>query len=168
MGMKALQQRIALGSEADLTVPTSDQLYPLGYIATIEDSATKTVKKFIYVKANGALTAYVPLMITWSSTTAAEVTTTAVATMNNYRMIGIPQQAFTSGYYGFLQIYGDALSNCGATPTIGHTLKVTNGAATVLTDESGSAFGTSTVAIAKEAGTTAAAIFLIGSLAIVA
>jgi hypothetical protein len=168
MAMKALQQRIALGNEADLTVPTETQLYPLGYIATIEDSATKTVKKFIYVKASGALTAYVPLMIAWSSTTAAEVTTTAVATMNNYRMIGVPQQAFTSGYYGFLQIYGDAHCNCAATPTLGDALKVTNAGATVLTTEGSATWSTSTVAMSKEAATSAADIFLTGSLAIVA
>lgn len=168
MGAKAVEERIALGSEGDLINPTSDQNYPLGWIATIEDSATKTVKKFIYVKASGALTAYVPLMVTWSSTTAAEVTTTAVATANNYRMIGVPQQAFTSGYYGFLQIYGDAHCNCAATPTIGRALKPTNAASTVLTDEGSATFGTSTVAIAKEAATSAADIFLIGALVVVA
>jgi hypothetical protein len=55
--MKALETRMALGNIADLTTPVATQEYKLGLVVTVEDSDTKTVKSYMYVKAHTGLTA---------------------------------------------------------------------------------------------------------------
>uniref|UniRef100_A0A6M3LLL5 Uncharacterized protein n=1 Tax=viral metagenome TaxID=1070528 RepID=A0A6M3LLL5_9ZZZZ len=165
MSMKAMNERISLGSENDLANPTSTANYPLGYIAEVEDSATKTVKKYIYVYASTTLTAYVPYLIGWSSTSGQEVIAAAVATSAAvYRTIGVPQVAFTSGYFGFVQIQGDCLANIhtgGA--TAGHCLASKGDNVSVFETLGAATITSAAVGMSKETTTTSgAAIYLFG------
>jgi hypothetical protein len=145
--MKSLDYRLALGNEADLITPTSTQQYPLGSVVTILDSDKTMVKKYLYVCAGAALSAYLPYTIDWTGTAGDEVTTkTPIALVGV--IIGVPQVAFTSGYFGFVQTMGDCLVS--GNLTSGNCLRVKANAATVLTDQSTTTVGTDTVAIAKE------------------
>ena len=156
MTMKAMNERLSLGSENDLANPSSTALYPLGYIAEVEDSATKTVKKFVYVYASVALTAYVPYFIGWSSTSGQEVKAASMASSTTvYRTIGIPQVAFTSGYFGFVQIQGDCLANLAGAATVGHVLVGKGNAVTVLTTAGNATITDAVLAMNKTASTTA-------------
>jgi len=99
--------RTALGNQTDLTTPTEAQVYKLGTIVETIDEDTKSVHKYIYVKSHGALTQYQPYVVTASGTAGSEVITAApVATASAVVLVGVPQVAFTSGYYGFVQIEG--------------------------------------------------------------
>jgi len=120
--------RIALGNKADLTTPTSTRQYPLGGIIVVEDG-TK-VSRYVYVKANGALTQYQPICIVNSNTSGAEWTTASPVTQTeNINIVGVPQVAFTSGYYGFVQTEGTVTAKIAAvTHTVGDYLKLTSGA----------------------------------------
>lgn len=164
MTMKAIGNRLSLGSEDDLSNPSSTAKYPLGYIAEVEDSVTKTTKKYIYVYASAALTAYVPYFIAWSSTSGQEVIAAAMATSAAvYRTIGIPQVAFTSGYFGFVQIQGDCKANLAGAATVGHVLVGLGNATTVLTTAGNATITTAAVAMNKTASTTAGCgIYLFG------
>jgi hypothetical protein len=127
----------ALGDMSDLTTPTSARKYELGYEVVIEDSETKMIKKFVYVKSHGALTAYVPYVLGFTSTAAAEVKTAAPTTntVSPGRRVCVPQVAFTSGYYGFVQIAGDctaALAN--EAKAVGDYLQLLNGGVTLVVD----------------------------------
>ena len=148
-------------SELDLTTPTEAQKYALGKVITVIDSAKKAVKKFMYVKSHGALTQYQPYMISFSSTAASEVITAAPATLAAPgALIGVPQVAFTSGYYGFIQIQGDCTVLMTAeTYAVGDHLQILNtGTALVVDGTSGSTSRTTaSIGIAKTAGTTAVA-----------
>ena len=127
-----------LANIADLTTPTSAQGYPLGFRFRVKSShgatGTEYMTEYIYIKANGALTAYVPLMLNFSGTDAAEITTTAIATSSVYREIVVPQVTFTSGYYGFVPIKGYCLVNPDTTPTAGHYGTAVNASPTVAVD----------------------------------
>jgi hypothetical protein len=106
---KTLVKRFSLGNISELTIPATTQAYPLGMRIQIEDDTKRAIKEFIYVKAHDALTAYVPLILTYGSTAAAEVVTAATAKSSVYTRIVVPQVAFTSSsYYGFVQVKGDA------------------------------------------------------------
>jgi len=128
----------SLGNIGDLTTPTSTPQYPLGFRFKIKEShgatGTEYMTEYIYIKATGALTAYVPLMMNYSGTDAAEITTTAIATSSVYREIVVPQVAFTSGYYCFVPIKGYCLVNPDTTPTAGHYGTAVNGTPTVAVD----------------------------------
>lgn len=111
-----VQNRIALGNINDLTVPTSTQQYKLGTIVTIEDTDKTSVKVFKYVKSHTALTAYQPYIITHGATAGSEVITAAPAALTSAVVeVCWPQVAFTSGYYGWVQIRGNLTSAVTAT-----------------------------------------------------
>lgn len=126
MVMKSIDTRFALGSEQDLTVPTSTQKYPLGMIYECEDSDTKTIKKYMYIYGGSGKTVAVPYMITWSTTSGQEVGATTPATFAAPgRLIGVPPATIASAYYGFVQIEGHceaALPIC----TAGYFLNIEN------------------------------------------
>ena len=135
------QVRFALGKIEDLTTPSSTQKYPLGATVTLEDTSKKSVKKFMYVKSHGALTQYVPYIITRSSTAGSEVITAAPFTLAAPgQLVCVPQVAFTSGYYGWVQIQGDCVAiTTDETSEIGDFLQVLNaGVAFVVDGTSGS------------------------------
>lgn len=97
--------------ETDLTTPTADinPTYVLGGVYTFKDSSyPNMVKSFMYVKSHTTLTQYQPYMIVFSNTSGSEVITAAPTTQASGVTIGVPQVAFTSGYYGFVQIEGRA------------------------------------------------------------
>lgn len=161
-------------SENDLITPTSTQLYPLGYIQTVQDPDKKAVKKYMYVKSHNTLTAYVPYAITYSSTSGSEVITAAPSTLTAPgQLLCVPQVAFTSGYYGFVLIEGDgSVLMTAETYAVGDFLQVINaGAAAVVDGTSGAAaITTASFAICKAAGTTAVsrAAYLFGQKAVIA
>lgn len=129
MGNVNAYTRISLGNTSDLTTPTSSAYYPVGGVVEVTDY-DGPVKKFMYVKSHGTLTAYQPYAIVPSATygliTAAPATSTTVI-----NKIGVPQVAFTSGYYGFIQIEGAATAKLAAeTHTIGDHLEVVSAATT--------------------------------------
>lgn len=106
----SVNSRMALGNEADLTTPTllQDASYKLGEIVPIIDSATKMEKLYMYVKSHTTLTAYQPYVLNFTGTAGSEVKTAApVTTAAPGQLVCVPQVAFTSGYYGFVQIKGD-------------------------------------------------------------
>lgn len=110
----AVNTRVAI-SEDVLTTPSSTQAFPLGTIVEVvekannsSETASKAVKKYIYVKSHTALTAYQPYVLADSSTAGSEVITAAPATLAAPgQKVVIPQVAFTSDYYGFVLYQGD-------------------------------------------------------------
>lgn len=139
--------------EYDLTTPTSTQgTYPVGTIAVFQDSDYPTeIKSFMYVKAHAALTQYQPYTVVGSnSTTTPLYVTAAPATLASGVTVCVPQVAFTSGYYGWVQISG----RCSAllaneTHVQGDYLELLNTGTTLIVDgTSGStAFSAKSVAI---------------------
>lgn len=168
MATKPLTTRTALAKIEDLTYCTSDRRYPLGLVVEIEDSDFKAVKKFMYIKAHAALTAYVPYAIDFTATDANEVATKApVEIAANGALIGVPQYAFTANYYGFVQIQGHTEANCGTT-TATHALQVVANAPTVFTSEAGTTISVDTCALAVDTGGTPSTIYLLGVTACIA
>ena len=163
MSMKPSELRYGLGNEADLTTPTTTQQYPLGAIVELEDSATKTVKRYIYVYASVQCTIYLPYAIAWTSVSGQEVIGKAVSTMATPgSLVGVPPATIAATYYGFIQIYGDATAYGSFTSTYG--LQVKNNSAAAFQNGSSTTLVTvDTIAIAKAtASTTTVAIFLLG------
>lgn len=132
--------RIALGDKNDLTVPTSTQEYKLGTIVETVDEDTKLVHKYIYVKSHGALTQYQPYVIIGNGTSASEVKSSAPATLvSAVNLVGVPQVAFTSGYYGFVQIEGSVTAKITASTgyVAGNALEVINAGTTLIAASTG-------------------------------
>lgn len=162
--------------EVNLVTPSADQKYPLGKIITISEkanssseTASKGVKQFMYVKSHGALTQYQPYVIKNSATAGAEVVTAAPATNTQLKnRVCVPQVAFPSGYYGWVQIYGDCtVKTTSATYAAGDALELLNGGTTLVIDGAASGanyFSTNTVAVCKSAGATLTSVnaFLLG------
>lgn len=164
--------RIALGNVKDLTTPASAAAYPVGGVVEVTTN-TGIVKKYKYVKSHGALTAYQPYVIapdaTYGWLTAAPTTSTTVI-----NEVCVPQVAFTSGYYGFVEIEGAATAKLpAATHTIGDTLELLSGGSTFVLNSatSGTAvFDASVVAICNSVSTGAesAGVMLVGRQASIA
>ena len=159
MGAQTVRTAMALGAEHDLINPTEARLYPLGYVVQVEDSSLSMCSKYIYVKAHAALTAYVPYMLSSSSTSGAEVTTAAPKSGGLSApgaIIVIPQVAFSSGYYGFVLFEGYGKGNTTQTLTAGDFLQVISAGVTFILDgtNGSSPFTANTSAMALEAGTT--------------
>lgn len=161
--------------EVDLITPTSTAKYPLGKIVVVREAAnsssetaSKAVKKFMYVKAHTGLTQYQPYVIGFSATAGAEVITAAPATLAAVgSLLCVPQVAFTSAYYGFVQIQGDCtVKKTSETYVAGDFLEVLNtGTALVVDGTSGStARSINSKAISKAAGSAAASVsaYLLG------
>ena len=175
-----LNTQIAL-DEVDLVTPTTTQKYKLGEVievvekaATSSETASYAVKKYMYVKSHTTLTAFQPYIIAFSSTAGSEVITAAPLTLTAPgSLICVPQVAFTSGYYGFVQIQGDcSVLMTAETYAVGDYLQVlTAGTATVVDGSTGSTVvTTASMGICKTAGTTAVArsAYLLGAKAVVA
>lgn len=156
-------------SEVDLATPTSTQKYPLGMIIDVTEkpapnsteTASKAVKKYIYVKSHGALTVYQPYVLTESSTAGAEVQTAAPATLAAPgQKVVVPQVAFTSGYYGFVLLEGDGkVLMTAETYAVGDFLQILNAGTALVVDGTSGATAklVNSCAICKEAGSTAVA-----------
>lgn len=148
--------------EVDLVTPTSTQKYPLGKKVRIREAANSAsetastaTKEYIYVKASAALTAKGAYVITPSGTAGAELGTGTPATSSVAVRAGIAPVAFTSGYFGFLQIEGDASIVSYGAVTAGDTLKLIN-TSIRLADEAGTTPTAKTIGIAKANAATSA------------
>jgi hypothetical protein len=104
--MAEIIAKYALALQEHLKTPTSTQKYPLGTEVIVNDTTLYAQKRYKYVKAtHAALTAYLPYQLYQTYTTGAEWgTRVPIPTIN--QLVGIPQVAFTSNYYGFVQIEG--------------------------------------------------------------
>lgn len=99
----------ALGNKNDLITPTVAQgSYPLGYIYEEYDDSKTAINKYMYVKSHTTLTQYQPYVVTNNALAGSEWMTAApVTTASAVVLVCWPQVAFTSGYYGFVQIAGN-------------------------------------------------------------
>lgn len=162
MALEILNKQ-ALGNITDLTTPTATAQYPLGLVISLMDTATGYMKQFMYVKNRAAsLAAKATATIALSATAGAELVTAVPATSTVPLIAGVANVAVTSGYYFFIQIYGDTtITSAGAT-TAGNTGKLANGAATI-TDEAGVTETAKTLGIIKNtlSGAGNASVFLI-------
>jgi len=164
--------------EADLTTPSSTRKYPLGFEWVVEDTNSSSGalhgrSVYKYIRAYGrALTQYQPYVVELDNTSVwkagAPVTLAAPGTI-----IGVPQVAFTSGYYGFIQIEGECEAlHSAETYAAGDHLQLLSGGSTLVVDGTTGATvdSVNTCAITVDAGTTAAAgtVVLKGRSAVVA
>jgi len=161
---KTVYQRLALGNYLDLTVPTATAEYTLGVEVEMLVSGETAKKVYKYVKAGSALTAKGAYVIANTGTPGAEVTTAAPATTAVPVQGCVANVAFTSGYYGFVQIEGDTtVVSTGATTKL-NTATLANGVTTV-TDEAGTTETALTVGIFKDTlgATGDATLYLLGN-----
>jgi hypothetical protein len=172
--MITIGNRTSLANITDLTAPTATLNYPLGTELIVYNDTYKAIQRYKYIKSHGALTQYQPYVISISGTVGSEVITAAPATLAAPGiLIGIPQVAFTSGYYGFVLIEGDgSVLMTAETYVVGDMLQILNtGTALVVDGTTGSTtFAVTTCGVCKEAGTTAVArkCYLYGKTAVVA
>ena len=146
----------------DLERPSEDQKYPIGLELCFVDPDTQTTKKFKYIQSHDALTQYQPYIF---DHTGIQLKTGAPAT--GHAQLGVPQIAFTSGYYGFVQCYGEStVLKTVQTYAVGDHLEILNaGTALVVDGTSGATVQSAkSVGVSMTAGTTAQAItaFLFG------
>jgi hypothetical protein len=156
--------RQALGNIADLGIASATAQYKVGTIAQTIDNTTGQLKKFIYIKnSNATLTAAESSIITLSSTAGAELVAGVPATSAVYQLAGVAPITVAANYYFWLQIYGDALTLTTDGVTLGNTVILANGVATV-TDSTGAVELANSVGIAKTGCTGAGTIttFLLG------
>lgn len=179
--MKNILSNITAVDETALVTPTSTQQYPLGTVMVVRETATdstetasKAVKKYMYVKSHTGLTQYQPYVLGFSATAGSEIITAAPATLAAPgSLLVVPQVAFTSGYYGFVQIEGTAtVKKTSETYAAGDFLEVLNtGTALVVDGTSGAtARSVNSKAVCKSTGTAVGNIsaYLLGYYSIVA
>jgi hypothetical protein len=127
--MAVIVEKYALNLQEDLTTPTADQKYPLGMEVVVNDTDVFARKRYKYVKAaHSALTAYVPYQLANAYTTGAEWATRAAIKCTN-SLVGVPSVAFTSNYYGFLQVEGKCYAIGTSGFSAGNKLQLGNGLA---------------------------------------
>ena len=153
----------ALDNTLDLITPSAAQKYPLGSEIKIYDSARKSIKTYIYVKAAGsALTIYNAYVIRPSSATGAEykialatqtwIATATASVPGKPEQVGVAPAAFTANYYGFLQTEGYCTVAVTTNTTAGNMLSVASGASnTKLSDEATTTMSMYTIGVAKAA-----------------
>jgi hypothetical protein len=91
-------------NQDDLVTPSATALYPVG--AILETTNGANVFTYMYVKSHAALIQFQPYTVVPSSTTGTAWITAAPITLPSGVTVCVPQVAFTSGYYGFVQIGG--------------------------------------------------------------
>lgn len=170
--------RVALGNYADLTTPSllQSSFYKLGQIIDVENSDKTAKQSYMYIKSHDALVQYKPYVITPGGTDGAEVITAEMPTDGHLApgpTIGVPQVAFTSGYYGFVLIRGNGYGLIGSEAhEIGDMLTVNDTSTTFIVDGStgATAYSVNTFAICQTTGADAEtiAIYLIGRQAVIA
>lgn len=154
--MAVIVEKYALDLQEDLTTPTADQKYPLGMEVVVNDTSVFARKCFKYVKAaHSALTAYVPYQLANAYTTGAEWATRAAIKCDN-SLVGVPSVAFTSNYYGFLQIEGKCYALGTSGFSAGDKLQLGNALAVVSLCTSGSVLAENTACAVCLVSTTVA------------
>jgi hypothetical protein len=160
MGIGILDQ-MAFGNLNDLTTPTSIRQYRLGQKIATWNPQYNAIQVYKYIYASTNLIQYQPYVISISAIVGQEILTAAPFTIAAPGMlIGVPQIAITSGYYGFVQIEGDgSVLMTAQTYVVGDMLQLLNtGTALVVDGTSGSTtFAPTTCAISKATGNTAIA-----------
>lgn len=148
-------------NENDLTIPTSTRnpAYVLGGVYLFQDSSfPNAVKKFMYVKSHTTLTQYQPYTVVGLNTSGSEVVTAAPVTLADYVTVCIPQVAFTSGYYGFVQIFGDCTAKlANETHVAGDFLELLTTGTTLIVDGTSGATAFSVKSVAVQIGTLSGA-----------
>lgn len=169
MSYKALQTNLQISEDA-ITTPSSTRVYPLGMIYTVDDSSNPAgVKQFMYVKSHAGLTQYQPYTVVFSNTAGSEVVTAAPATLGAYVTVCVPQVAFTSGYYGFVQIFGACTALLSSeTHVAGDFLELLNAGTTFIVDGTSGSTAYTTKGVAVQVGTLSGAgsttVFLFGGV----
>jgi hypothetical protein len=158
--------------EDTLTAPsaTKDPTLCLGDVKEFVDSSSPvSIKKFMYVKSHDSLTQYQPYMVEFSNVSGSEVITAAPAVLASSGTIVVPQVAFGSGYYGWVQIFGEciaALDN--ETHVAGDFLQIKDAGVALLVDGTSGATAYTAASIAVMKGTLtgagSATVFLFGGL----
>jgi len=141
----------------DLTTPsaTINNAYKLGAIYEMVDSDNPSaIKRFMYVKAHAGLTQYQPYTVVGVNTAGAEVVTAAPATLASGVTVCIPQVAFTSGYFGFVQIYGQCIAKlANETHVAGDYLELLTTGTTLIVDGTSGSTAFSAKGVAIQVGT---------------
>jgi len=146
-----------------LSVATTDQKYPLGFIhQEFINGTVSSINKYIYIKAISTQVANGGVYAVTRSTSADYTATVPAATdVNVHYGVGLYTIAINS--YGFIQIQGNvAALNCNGTITTAHAIAPTVGAATG-TDEGAATISGLTIAIATSTSATAVKAFLLGN-----
>lgn len=142
--------------EDDLTTPTSTKnpSYPLGGIYTVVDADDRAIpQQYMYVKSHAALTQYQPYVVKPLNTSGSEFITGAPATMANFVTVCVPQVAFTSGYYGFVQIQGKMTAKLAAeTHVAGDFLELLDAGTTFIVDGTSGSTVFTTKGVAVQTG----------------
>lgn len=175
MGKEKLSQVYLSLDRVDLETPTANAKYAVGtVIHTADERNGGAEKTFIYVKAHEALTAFQPYVLAIGAVEGAEKLTAAPATLSAPgSIVVVPQVAFTTSFYGFAQIKGDATVLLTAeTYAIGDHLQILNTGSALVVDGTSSSTveSVNTSAISKATGTTAVAqpVYLKGEQSVVA
>ena len=134
--------------EGDLTTPTLAAQYPVGAEIKVSNGLSYPESVYVYIKANGALTAYQPYVLNlgvYGATNSSPVTLTAGA------IVIVPQVTFTSGYYGWVlkKGYGTAL-HIQEADVAGDMLQLLSGGSALVVDGSSG----STIRLVTTCGTT--------------
>lgn len=148
----------------DIANPTSAQKYPLGMEVCIQDEASGDVTKYIYLKAASALVAGQPYSIVEDDGTAGEITTASFITLASaIVLVGVPQVAFTTAYYGFVAIQGTVNAKVAGATTAGHRLEVfTSGSAFTTEAAATLSINSAGMAITTVTGADTTAVMLAG------
>lgn len=145
----------------DLTTPSStiNPTYALGYVYNFVDSDNPAaIKQFMYVKSHAALTQYQPYTVVGLNTAGSEVVTAAPVTLASGVTVCIPQVAFTSGYYGFVQVFGACTSKlANETHVAGDFLELLTTGTTLIVDGTSGSTAFSAKSVAVQVGTLSGA-----------
>ena len=157
--------RNSIPDEQTLTTPTATQVYPLGTVLTVDDKANSEEKEYVYLKADGALTAN---SVYHLAPDTAEIAAKTPATMANVKAV-VPESAVTDDYYAWFVQKGTVTltTAAGETPTAGEYVKWANGVTTIADD--GATRTANSIGFAKEniAAATAGSVYLFGENATV-
>jgi len=146
--MAVIVDKYSLATQEDLTVPTATAKYKLGSEIVVTDTTTYSRIRYKYIKAAHApLVAFTPYQIALGYTTGAEWASRIPIPCTN-AMVGVPQVAFTSNYYGFVAIEGKCYALGSSGYAAGDKLGLITSAATLSIATTGVTYAESaTVAI---------------------
>ena len=150
-------------SEADLTTPTSTRRFALGQRLKVETDGSAPEKEYLYVKAGSGLTALATYLVTFSATAGSEWTTGTPATTAVAREFAIAPVAFTTAYYGWVQVKGICNATSTSDTVTGNCALAVNAAVT-MSDAGNATFAATTVGywLASRTGSGTSSLMLIG------
>jgi hypothetical protein len=120
----------------------------------------------MYVYGGSGLTQYVPLAISYLSVAGTEVKPITVAAFASPgQLICVPQVTFASGYYGFVQIQGNAVAAVSASLTALSALNMEADVTTAFSSDANSAVidtESSAILLTTTTGAANVAVYLLG------